>query len=55
MVNCRDPPNMSMCMQQLNKHSESKKDSLRLFLYHVIRGTNLTELHYKSLLSAHRT
>ena len=48
-----DSPNTTMFIHQLNKHDEPKKDSMGLFLYHIISGTNLTELYHKSLVSTY--
>ena len=55
MEHCSDPPNTLMFMHQLNKHGEPKKDPMGLFLCHSVRGTNLTELRHKSLISTYGT
>ena len=55
MGNARDPPNISMCMHQLNNCGEPKKDSLGLFLRQSARGSSLTELCSEILAPAHRT
>ena len=42
-------------LHQLNKKGEPKIDSNGFHLYYSIRGTNLTELFHKSLVSTYRT
>ena len=55
MGNYSDPPGISICIYQLNKHGKPKKDLLGLYLYHSINRTNLIELHHKTLISIYGT
>ena len=50
-----NPPDLPLCLHQLNKKGDSKIDSDGFYLYHYIRETNLIELFHKSLVSAYRT
>ena len=53
--NISDPPNLQLYAHQLNKKGEKKIDKDGFYLYHCMRGTNLTELFHKSLVSTYST
>ena len=46
-----DLSNIKMCMHQLSMQGKPKKYHLGIFVYHVIRSTNLTDLSHKSIVS----